>query len=318
MIITEDKKADLEKQGYRIVGNHSAIKLCMWTKRAIKEEGICYKKTFYGINTHRCVQMTPALPYCAHRCLFCWRDIDFTEAEWNGPIDEPKDIVEGCIEAQQKYLQGFGGNEKVDKVTYEESLKPLHFAISLSGEPTLYPRLPELIKEIHDHGCTTFLVTNGTNPDMLKKLVDNPPTQLYLTLPAPDKETYKKTCCPTILDGWERIQESLKVYNNLSNTRRTIRLTLAKNLNMVKPEKYAEMFKNIDADFFELKAYVWVGYSRKKMPIESMPTHEEIKEFANKIVEAYPDLKFIDEKVNSRVVLLMRKDKPDRIMKFND
>ena len=26
--------------------------------------------------------------------------------------------------------------------------QPLHFAISLTGEPTMYPRLPELIDEI--------------------------------------------------------------------------------------------------------------------------------------------------------------------------
>ena len=71
-------------------------------------------------------------------------------------------------------------------------MNPKHFAFSLSGEPTFYPRLPELIDELKKRNITSFLVTNGTNPEMLKKLIEHPPTQLYLTLPAPDEETYKK------------------------------------------------------------------------------------------------------------------------------
>lgn len=317
MIISQDKKADLEKQGYRLVGNHSAIKLCLWSKKAIQCKDVCYKNTFYGIQTHRCIQMTPALPYCTHRCAFCWRDIGFTSPEWTGPVDEPKKIVDGCIKAQIQYLYGFGGCHAADRKKYEEALKPLHFAISLSGEPTLYPRLPELIDEIHKQKMTTFLVTNGTNPDALSKLKGHEPTQLYLTLPAPDIETYLKTCSPLIKEGWEKIQESLKIFNSLKDTRRTIRLTLVKGLNMVKPEKYAEIFKNIGADFFELKAYVWVGYSRHRLDIESMPKHEEIVQFAEEIVRHYPELKIIGEKKESRVVLLAKKDRKDRIMRFD-
>ncbi|MBS3113129.1 4-demethylwyosine synthase TYW1 [Candidatus Woesearchaeota archaeon] len=315
MIISENKRKDLEKQGYRIVGNHSAIKLCMWSKKAIKCEDVCYKNTFYGIETHRCVQMTPALPYCGHRCVFCWRDIAFTEPKWNGPVDEPKEIINGCIEAQVKYLQGFGGNDKADQKKYKESLNPLHFAISLSGEPTLYPRLPELIDEITKRGMTSFLVTNGTNPEMLEKIKGHEPTQLYLTLPAPDKESYIKTCHPIIKDSWEKILESIKIYNKI-NTRKTIRLTLVKNINLIKPEKYAELFKKIEANFFELKAYVWVGHSRKRLAQESMPMHHEIVEFAKMIIKNYPDLKIIDEKAESRVVLLAKKDFNGRIMRF--
>ncbi len=315
MNISENKKQDLEKQGYRIVGNHSAIKLCMWSKKAIKCEDVCYKNTFYGIETHRCVQMTPALPYCGHRCVFCWRDIEFTKPEWEGPIDEPKDIVDGCVKEQIKYLQGFGGNPKANPEKYAESLKPLHFAISLSGEPTLYPRLPELIDEINNRGLTSFLVTNGTNPEMLRKLKGHEPTQLYLTLPAPDKIVYMKTCHPLIENAWEKIQESIKIYNTI-NTRKTIRLTLVKNINLVKPEKYAELFKTINADFFELKAYVWVGHSRERLPIESMPKHEDIQNFAKQIIKHYPELKIIDEKKESRVVLLSKEDSKDRKLKF--
>ncbi|HJN62564.1 MAG TPA: radical SAM protein, partial [Candidatus Parcubacteria bacterium] len=190
----------------------------------------------------------------------------------------------------------------------------LHFAISLSGEPTLYPKLPELIKEIHSRGMTSFLVTNGTNPDMLKKLLKHQPTQLYITLPAPDEETYKNVCKPLIKGGWNKIKESLDLLSKF-NCRKAIRMTLVKDINMNNPEGYAKLLKDAKPDFIELKAYMWVGYSIERLSIENMPRHPEIKEFAEKITKL-TNLKIIDEKTNSRVVLLMEKDRNDRIMMF--
>ena len=40
------------------------------------------------------------------------------------------------------------------------------------GEPTLFPDLPELIKEIRELGLLVKLDTNGSNPDMLQSLID--------------------------------------------------------------------------------------------------------------------------------------------------
>ena len=311
-MIPELKKKDLYKQGYRVVGNHSAIKACLWCKKAIRKEGSCYKNTFYGINSHRCVQMTPALQFCSNRCIWCWRDVGFTKPKWTGKVDKPKEIVEGCIKEHIKYLYGFGGGSKTNKKRYQESSKPLHFAISLAGEPTLYPKLPELIKEIHSRGMTSFLVTNGTNPSMIKKLIKNQPTQLYLTLPAPDRETYSKVCRPLLKNQWKKINESLKLLKKFK--RSAIRLTLVKGYNMIKPEKYAELIDN-NADFIEAKAYMWVGFSQQRLNIKDMPLHPEIKKFAKEICKN-SKLKIIDEKKESRVVLLMKKDKRDRVMKF--
>lgn len=312
-MIPKLKKKDLEKQGYRLVGNHSAIKVCLWTKKSIRNEDVCYKNTFYGINSHRCVQMTPSLFFCNNRCLHCWRDIDFTFPKWKGPIDKPKDIIDGCIKAHVEYLQGFGGNPKTNRKNYLQALKPIHFAISLSGEPTFYPKLPELIKELKKRKISSFLVTNGTNPEMLKKLIKNQPTQLYITLPAPDEETYIKVCNPLIKDGWKKIQGSLKLLSKFK--RSTIRLTLVKNINMIKPEKYAELIQKSNPKFVECKAYVYVGYSRQRLSIKNMPLHKEIKDFAKKI-EKNSNYKIIDEKKESRVILLMKKDFKGRIMTF--
>ncbi len=309
-MISDLRKKELEKQGYRLVGRHSAIKVCTWCKKAIRGDDVCYKNTFYGINSWRCIQMSPWFA-CTHRCIFCWRDV--RENHVPDEIDDPKAIVDGCLAAQKGILQGFGGSETCDKNRYEEALKPLHFAISLTGEPCLYPKLPELVDEIHSRGMTTFIVTNGTVPTMLKKLINHQPTQLYITLPAPDKDTYLKTCHPENDGYWEKIQESLGLIKEFK--RSCLRLTLVKGVNMIDPEGYAELIKKADPAFVELKAYMWVGHSRERLEQKDMPLHQEIVEFSEKVAKA-SGWKIIDEKPESRVVLLMKEDAEDRIMEF--
>ncbi len=303
-MFAKEKIKDLEKQGYRFVGNHSAIKVCLWCKRAIKAGDVCYKDKFYGISSNRCIQMTPTF-VCSHRCIFCWRDIEFTPKKFTGKPDSPKEIVDGCIKEHTKYLQGFGGDKDTNRQKYKEALTPKHFAISLAGEPTFYPKLPELIKEIHSRDMTSFLVTNGTNPDMLKKLLEQKcqPTQLYITLPAPDKESYLKVCAPLIKDGLEKIQKSLALLKKFN--RSVIRLTLVKGINMLKPELYAALIEKHKPLFVEVKAFMVVGYSRYRLALENMPVHSEIREFAKQI-EKHSSYKLVDEKPESRVILMMK------------
>ena len=62
----------LTKQGYSIVGSHSGVKICRWTKSALRGRGSCYKYSFYGIASHQCMETTPSLS-CSNKCVFCWR-----------------------------------------------------------------------------------------------------------------------------------------------------------------------------------------------------------------------------------------------------
>ncbi|KAH3662138.1 hypothetical protein OGATHE_004894, partial [Ogataea polymorpha] len=39
----------LTKQGYSVIGSHSGVKICRWTKSALRGRGSCYKFAFYGI-----------------------------------------------------------------------------------------------------------------------------------------------------------------------------------------------------------------------------------------------------------------------------
>jgi tRNA wybutosine-synthesizing protein 1 len=294
-------KAVLEKQGYGLVGEHSAVKPCHWLKRALVEGGTCYKGTFYGIEAHRCLQMTPSVNSCTQACLFCWRFQGFTGGALG---DDPKFIVEESIRLHRKLISGFKGNPRVPRERFEEAWEPRHVAISLSGEPTLYPRLGELIEEFHRRGFTTFLVTNGTMPETLESL-DPLPTQLYVTVAAPNREIYQKLCRPSIPDGWERLMRTLEMLPSLG-TRVVIRHTLVRGWNLGHVEEYAKLDAMAEPDFIEAKAYMFVGYSRRRMTIENMPSHAEIRDFAIKLSEIL-GYEVLGERSDSRVVALSRR-----------
>ena len=51
--ISKNLKLYLTKQGYKLVGSHSGVKICRWTKAMLRGRGGCYKHTFYGIESHR-------------------------------------------------------------------------------------------------------------------------------------------------------------------------------------------------------------------------------------------------------------------------
>jgi tRNA wybutosine-synthesizing protein 1 len=60
-MVTPTLEASLTKQGYKIIGSHSGVKVCRWTKSMLRGRGGCYKHTFYGIASHQCMETTPSL-----------------------------------------------------------------------------------------------------------------------------------------------------------------------------------------------------------------------------------------------------------------
>ena len=296
--ISEFTKSLLKKHGYHIAGTHGAVKTCLWLNKSLRSEGGCYKSQFYGTTSHRCIQMTPTL-VCNHRCLHCWRAVE-VPVEIPGTWDPPEEIVEGCLAGHRRLISGYGGSEAMDKAKWKEAFAPKHVAISLSGEPTLYPYLPELIEEFHKKNLTTFVVTNGTNPEMVERIS---PTQLYISLNAPDNETYKKACAP-LGDTWDNICKSLELMKG-SGTRTAVRITLTRGVNMADPEGYARLIGLAEPDYVELKAYMHLGFSRKRLNRENMPSHEEVLDFSNKVAESL-GYSVADESKGSRVVLLSK------------
>lgn len=295
----EDLRGILEKQQYKLCGEHAGVKLCHWMKQSMLHGRSCYKQDFYGIRSHRCLQMTPVVNDCTHNCLFCWRVRGFESSvtKWQ----DPEVVLDTCIENQRKLVSGFKGDPRCMGRMWEESRDPKQVAISLAGEPTMYPYLGDFIDLCHRRGMTTFLVTNGTFPKVLEEL-DPLPTQLYVTVAAPNEEVYSRLCVPRIEDGWKRLMETLELFPSL-DTRKVVRHTLVKAWNLGWEREYAKLDEIADPLFIEPKGYVFVGGSRQRMSMDNMPSHAEVVEFGRR-VGAELGMAVLREKSDSRVCAL--------------
>jgi wyosine [tRNA(Phe)-imidazoG37] synthetase (radical SAM superfamily) len=349
--ITNEFVETYTKTTYRIVGKnkHSSVKPCHWLEQRLmtgRNNRNCYKGVF-GVESHRCLQNTPSLPFCNHQCVFCWRDIEIGSlgSEFIVEPDEPKEIVNEMIRHQQdiiqnhlnlrRYLDNYEimidilyymlldrssahtvnslmnkihvSKNKIERAVnllknqnfikpksqsiknfeldndiqcciksrdeieilinralttpdeimqaHSEAMSPNHAAISLDGEPLLYPEISELVQEFKNRGMSTFIVSNGTLPEKIESL-DTLPSQLYITLPAPNEQIYKRTCRPMIKNGWKKLNQSLGLIDSLS-CRTLVRLTAIKNLNIniENINDYAKIIEKANPNFFEIKGF---------------------------------------------------------------
>jgi len=308
---------ELEKEKYHLVGSHSVYKKCHWTHEALTSNRYCYKGKFYGIESHRCVQMSPSAAWCWFRCIHCWRlepeDIGLDWDETKIPYeDEPEIIVEQSIEEHKRAVSGYFGREGVSKGKVVEAMNPKHVAISLTGEPTLYSRLGELIKEYHKRGLTTFLVTSGVRPDILASLEEEP-TQLFVSLQAPNEKKHKLINRPIVANSWNLVMETLKMLPSFSSPT-VIRMTMIKGFNMSEEDanEFAKIIEIAQPTYIEVKAYMHVGPSTYRLTKDAMPRHSEIREFA-KLLSSLTGYKILSEHVPSRIVLLSKLDRPIQI-----
>jgi len=316
----EETFKDLKHKHYGIYGSHSAVEICEWNKKALRNEGVCYKQKFYNVDCHRCAQITPAVIWCHQNCTFCWRPAENMKThEIKEKLDKPEDIINGLFKEREKLLSGFFGFSGANQKLLAEAVIPSHVAISLSGEPTVYPQLPQMIKYLKTKKeiKSIFLVTNGQEPKMLKRLEKEKalPTQLYISIAAPDKALHKKINRPKINGSWEKLLKSLVICSKLK-TRRVIRFTLIKGIND-NPDyikKYVKLFEKSNADFLEVKSYMYLGESRNTLKIDNMPSFTDVKTYAHLIDKESKLFKIIDDVPQSRIVLL--KNKKSKYLKF--
>jgi len=236
--------------------------------------------------------------------------IDNNTFEVNGEIVNKPLNEEEAKEILAKY---FTTLEEIISV-HEKARNPKHVAISFDGEPTMYPRLGELIACFRKRGISTFLVTNGTLPERIIQLWEegNLPTQLYVTVQGPDLETYIKTTSsvypyqPATKFHWERLNKTLEIMAKLP-CRTVMRITAVKYVNMVNPEGYRKLALKANPDFLEIKGYAISGHAPMmlvrlgiisplikiergdlmKQALEFSPTYDEIEEFAKQVSDNY-------------------------------
>lgn len=307
-MVTPVIRANLEKQGYKIIGSHGGVKICRWTKAQLRGRGGCYKHSFYGIESHRCMEATPSLA-CANKCVFCWRHhTNPVGKNWQWKMDDALDIVNSAIDQHTKMIKQMKGVPGVEPERLTEGLTPRHCALSLVGEPIMYPEINTLIDELHRRHISTFLVTNAQFPDKIKML--KPITQLYVSVDAATKDSLKAIDRPLFSDFWERFLDSLKALQE-KQQRTVYRLTLVKGWNVEDLDAYSSLFTVGNPDFIEIKGVTYCGSSAtSKLTMENVPWHADVKAFSEALAQkSNGEYEVACEHVHSCCVLLAKVDK---------
>jgi len=252
------------------------------------------------------MQMAPNVDTCNLACTYCWRE---PHSDTLTKIDDdPYELFLESVRAHRRLLTGYGGNPKADREKWLDAQNPKHVAISLNGEPTLYSRLGEFLEICHQHGVSTFLVTNGSLPKVIEEL-DPLPTQLYVSVDAPNKEIFNRLCKPKFdTAAFEKLEETLELLPSL-DTRTVCRHTLIKGESLGHYDDYSRLDNIADPDFIEAKGYVYVGNSRSNHTIENMPSHDEIMEFSRTLAPLV-GREVLSDRRESRVALIGKEMNP--------
>ncbi|CAL1194508.1 unnamed protein product [Candida parapsilosis] len=276
----------LTKQGYTIVGSHSGVKICRWTKSALRGRGSCYKFAFYGIKSHLCMETTPSLA-CSNKCVFCWRHgtNPVAKSNWRWELDPPEKVMEGALQGHYQKIKQMRGVPGIQMDRFQEAFKVKHCALSLVGEPIFYPHINEFVGMLHQQHISSFLVCNAQHPDNLAKL--SKVTQLYVSIDAPTKTDLKKVDRPLNSDFWERLMSCLDILRTTQSHQRTVfRLTLVKGFNMTDIKSYADMVERALPSQIEIKGATFCGSSNgngNPLTMQNIPFYEECKEFVRSL-----------------------------------
>lgn len=274
--------AALTKQGYSIVGSHSGVKICRWTKSALRGRGSCYKYSFYGINSHQCMESTPSLS-CSNKCVFCWRHgTNPVGTTWRWVVDPPQLIFDGVKENHYKKIKMMRGVPGVRAERFAEAMRIRHCALSLVGEPIFYPHINEFLAMLHAERISSFLVCNAQHPDQLAALQHV--TQLYVSIDASNRESLRRIDRPLHRDFWERFQRCLDILRERRFRQRTVfRLTLVKGFNIEdEAEGYADLVERGLPCFVEVKGVTYCGTSTSSnagLTMANVPFYQEVCDF---------------------------------------
>ena len=273
-MITPSQAKSLMKEGYKLIGTHSAVKLCRWTKHQLRGRGGCYKHTFYGITSYQCMEATPSLA-CANKCVFCWRHHkNPVGKEWKWKVDDPQMIVQEAVDKHVLMIREAKGIPGVRMDRWNDALTPKHCALSLVGEPIMYPHINGLLGELHARDISTFLVTNGQHPQAIHDL--RPITQLYVSVDAPTQESLIEIDRPLFQDAWDRLKQSLSCLK-AKGQRTVARLTVVKGWNSDDIAGYAQLIALGHVSLVEVKGVTFCGKSdASNLNMTNTPWHHEV------------------------------------------
>jgi tRNA wybutosine-synthesizing protein 1 len=232
------------------------------------------------------------------------------------PGRDPEFIVQEAVEKHIKMIKETKGIVGVQMDRWKEAHTVRHCALSLVGEPIMYPRINELLCELHKRNISTFLVTNGQHPQAIESLC--PVTQLYVSVDAPTRGSLIEIDRPLFSDAWERLQSSL-MYLKDRGQRTVARLTVVKGWNSDEIEGYAKLIALGCVSLIEIKGVTYCGKSdASNLNMTNSPWHHEVVELAQTLKkeldklreggESLPEYDLACEHKHSCSVLLARVD----------
>jgi len=291
-MVTPSQAIALKKEGYKLIGTHSAVKLCRWTKHQLRGRGGCYKHTFYGITSYQCMEATPSLA-CANKRVFCWRHHkNPVGKEWRWKTDDPFEIVDAAIKMHVQMIKETKGIPGVKMDRWREAYTVRHCALSLVGEPIMYPRIDELLGDLHSRNISTFLVTNRQHPAAISQI--RPITQLYVSVDAPTQESLIAIDRPLFSDAWDRLKESLVCLKG-KGQRTVARLTVVKGWNSDEVEGYAMLIALGHVSLVEVKGVTFCGKSdASNLNMSNSPWHHEVADLTKRLQQELAKLRDSD------------------------
>ena len=291
-MVTPSQAVALKKEGYKLIGTHSAVKLCRWTKHQLRGRGGCYKHTFYGITSYQCMEATPSLA-CANKCVFCWRHHkNPVGKEWRWKTDDPYYIVDEAVQTHIHMIKETRGIPGVQLDRWKEAHTVRHCALSLVGEPIMYPRIDELLGELHRRQISTFLVTNGQHPTAIGSI--RPITQLYVSVDAPTEQSLIAIDRPLFQDAWDRLRLSLSSLKD-KGQRTVARLTVVKGWNSDEISGYAELIAMGQVSLVEVKGVTFCGKSdASNLNMTNTPWHHEVVDLTRTLMNELNEMRRTD------------------------
>lgn len=218
-------------------------------------------------------------------------------------MDEPDMIVKGAIENHYNMIKQFKGVPGVRPERFAEGFSIKHCALSLVGEPIMYPEINNFVEMLHEKGISSFLVTNAQFPDAIRNL--KPVTQLYVSVDAATPESLKKIDRPLFKDYWPRFIDSLKALGE-KGQRTVYRLTIVKAWNNEEIQNYAELVRYGQPDFIEVKGVTYCGDTSTAggLTMKNVPWHEEVLHFVSLLADMLPEYELACEHEHSNCVLV--------------
>lgn len=172
------------------------------------------------VNFPSCIAATVFVRGCNFRCPYCHNVTlvnprEFTDEEY------PEELIFDYLNQRKNFLDGI---------------------VVTGGEPTLYKEIPQFIKKVKEMGFKVKLDTNGTNPEMVRQLInDNLLDYVAMDIKAP-LDKYEPFTGGSFVDMKALIGETMEILRN-SNVSYEFRTTCPKDLLTI--EDFDEIAKSL-------------------------------------------------------------------------